>query len=262
MINLLKVFVSPGKVFESMRSIIPPILPLVPLVLSICIFTALAAWYMSDDEYLKIVEVSAESSKEMSNTLAEMLQETFLRGDLSDEEVDEILERQRELTEEQQENMTSASGIQSARKIQTVFAPLGSLFGYGLLVLLEATYFFIAGNMMQTSKQWSDWIGFTLWSMLPLVLYLFLSTLPTIMSGSLDPYSWQAPLSWISGLETNVFALTLTIPTVWIVWIRVVGMHKWIEKPVPICLVVVLIPALVGWLFSVVGLLIANPYTM
>ena len=262
MINLLRVFVSPGTVFQSMRSHIPAISPLVALVVCVCIFPALLAWYTSDDEYLRVIEATAESSSEMSNRMAETLQRTFLRGDRSDEEIEEFLAHQREVTEKQQEAMTSKEGIQSARRMQTVFVPLTSLFSYGLIVLLEATYFLIAGNMMRTSKQWSDWIGFTLWTTLPLVLLLFLSTLPTILSGTLDPYSWQAPISWIPGLETNVFALTLTIPTLWIVWIRVVGMHKWVDKPISICLVVVLIPALVGWLFNVGTLQLANPYTM
>lgn len=262
MINLLRVFVSPGAVFESMRSYITAIPPLVTLVVCVCIFSALQAWYMSDDEYLRVIEATAESSSELSNQMAETLQRTFLRENRSEEEIEEFLAHQRELTEKQREAMTSKEGIQSARRMQTVFVPLTALFSYGLIVLLEATYFLIAGNMMRASKQWSDWIGFTLWSSLPLVLLLCLSTLPTILSGTLDPYSWQAPISWIPGLGTNGFALTLTIPTMWIVWIRVVGMHKWIDKPVPICLVVVLIPALVGWLISIGSLQLANPYTM
>lgn len=262
MINLLKVFVSPGEVFGSMRSYIPSIPPLVILVLCLCIFPALRAWFLSDEEYVRTIEASFESSAEFSSQMAEIFEQTVLRGDRSQEEIDETLARHQELTEEQQKALISEEGVQSARKLSVVFDPLIAIFTSGLLVLLEATYFLIAGNMMQTSKQWSDWIGFTLWSMMPLVLNLLLSTLPTIFSGTLDPYSWQAPLSWLPGLGTNVFALTLTIPTLLVIWIRVVGMHKWIDKPMPICVVVVLIPSLVGWLFSVGSLQLANPYAM
>lgn len=245
-----------------MRSYIPSIPPLVALVLCLCIFPALQAWFLSDEEYLRTIEASLDSSSEISSQMAEMFERTLLREGRSGEEIEESLALHQEMTEAQRTNLTSKEGIQSARKFETVFAPLIAIFVFGLLVLLEATYFLIAGNMMQTSKQWSDWIGFTLWSTLPLVLHLFLSTLPTISTGTLDPYSLQAPMSWIPGLETNVFALTLTIPTLWVVWIRVVGMHKWIEKPIPICLVVVLIPSIVTWLISVGSLQLANPYTM
>ena len=262
MIHLLKVFVSPGTVFESMRSYIPALPPLVTLVLCLCIFPALQAWYQSDEEYLRTIEAAFESSSEISKQFAETFQRTLLRGDSSDEEIEEIFARQQELTEEQRKTLTSKEGIQSARRMQSVFLPATTLFSFGLIVLLEATYFLIAGNMMKSSKQWSDWIGFTLWSSMPLVLLFLLATLPTILFGTLDPYRWQAPLSWIPGLGTNVFALTLTIPFLWIVWIRVGGMHKWIEKPIPICLAVVLIPSLVTWLFSVGSLHLANPYTM
>ena len=148
MINLLRVFVSPGTVFESMRSYIPAIPPLVTLVLGICIFHALQAWYLSDDEYLRVIEASAESTSEMSKQMA--------RGDRTEEEIEEFLAHQREMTEEQLKAMTSEDGIQSARKVQTVFSPATALFSYGLLVLLEAPYFLIAGNMMRTSRQWSD----------------------------------------------------------------------------------------------------------
>ncbi|MYD45580.1 MAG: hypothetical protein F4W92_04440 [Gammaproteobacteria bacterium] len=262
MINLLRVFVSPGTVFESMRSHIPVVPPLVTIVICLCVFPALQAWFLSDEEYLRTIEAAFESTSEITYQFAETFERTVLRGDRSEEEIEESLARRRAQAEAQREELTSKDGIQSARKVETVFAPAMALFWIGLLVLVEATYFLIAGNMMQCTKQWSDWIGFTLWTRMPMVLFLVLSTLPTISSGTLDPYSWQAPLAWIPGVGTNVFALTLTIPTLLIAWIRVVGMHKWVEKPIPMCLVVVLIPTLVGWLISVGQLQIINPYTM
>ena len=262
MIDLLRVFVVPGKVFASMRTHIPAILPLVTLVFFIGVFMALQGWYTSDEEYLRINEGAIDQSSEIQEQLAEFFKRTMPRGELSDEEFEEVWQSQQDATEKQLESLSSAEGIQSFRKVNTFFGPMSVLLGSGILLLIEATYFLIAGNMLKCSKQWSDWMCFTLWSMLPLVLALALATIPTLLSGKYDPYGLQAPLHWIPGLETNVFALTLTIPVIWTAWIRTVGMHKWIEKPLPICLVVVLIPTIVVWLISAGNLQLANPYTM
>ena len=262
MLDLLKVLIFPGNVFASMRTHISAILPLVTLVLFLGIFPALQSWYISDEEYLRINEGALEQSSEMQRQIAELFGRTLARGERSDEEIEEFLKSQEEITEMQLENLSTAESIQSLRKVNTFFTPMSLMFVYGILLLIEATYFFIAGNMMKCSKQWSDWICFTLWSMMPLVLSLVLRTLPTLWSGKYDPSGLQAPLHWIPGLETNVFALTLTISVVWTAWIRTVGMHKWIEKPIPICLVVVLIPTIVVWLITAANLQLANPYTM
>lgn len=262
MIDLLRVLVVPGSVFASMRTQISTLVPLVTLVLFLCVFFPLQAWFTSDEEYIRINEAAIEDSREMQQQIAEVFGRTLLRGDRTDEEIDEFMQSHQEITEAQLQNLTSKESIQSFRKVQAFFNPMMSLFSYGVLVLMEATYFLIAGNMMKCSKQWSDWVAFTLWTMMPLVVYIVLATLPSLFWGNFDPYGLQAPLSWIPGLGTNIFALTLTFHVVWTAWIRTVGMHKWVEKPLPICLVVVLVPTLVVWLISAGTLQLANPYTM
>ena len=164
------------------------------------------------------------------------------------------------MLDNQLESLNSPESLRTGKKIITLFAPMSALFAYGVILLLEATYFLIAGNMMKCSKQWSEWIGFTLWSTMPLVIYLILYTAPTLWSGKHDPLGFQAPLSWLPGLESNVFALTLTISVLLTLWIRTIGMHKWVEKPIPHCLLIALIPTVVVWLISAGSLELMNPY--
>ncbi|MXZ45205.1 MAG: hypothetical protein F4Z01_09610 [Gammaproteobacteria bacterium] len=262
MIDLLRVLIVPGKVFASLRTRIPLVLPLAVLTFFVLVFGALQGWFISDEEYLRIHDASLELSSEWQEQIAEILGRTPIRRDMSEEEFEETMRSHREQTEEIMETLTSEKGIHSLRKVQTFFGPMSMLCTLAIVLLLEATYFLIAGNMMKCSKQWSDWIGFSLWTSMPLVIFLLLATLPTVWAGVYDPYGLQAPLRWIPGLETNAFALTLTVPVVWTVWIRSVGMHKWIEKPMPLCFIIALIPAIVGWLIEAGQLHVANPYTM
>lgn len=262
MIDVLRVLIVPGKVFASMRTQIPLVLPLVVLTFFVLVFMALQSWFISDEEYLRIHDASLEISSDLQEQITTIIGRTAIRGGMSEEEFEENMRSNREQTEELLKSVTSDDGIHSLRKVQTFFVPMSFLVSLGIIVLIEATYFLIAGNMMKCSKQWSDWIGFSLWSTMPMVIFLILSTLPTLWAGIYDPYGLQAPLRWIPGLETNAFALTLTIPVIWTVWIRTVGMHKWIEKPISLCFIVAFIPALVGWLIAAGQLHVANPYTI
>lgn len=254
LIHLLKVFVVPGKVFTSMRSQIPIAPPLATLVICMCVLPALQAMFVSTEEYAKVNEAAHEQTSEIMTQLAEMLVQTSV-GEFVDDE-----ESRQDLIKEQLEQFNTPESLRTQKQIYAMFAPMIVLFNVGLVVLLEATYFLIAGNMMKCSKQWSDWIGFTLWTTIPVVLFYVLYTAATLWSGEYHPVGFQAPLSWIPGFEKNVFALTLTVPVLWTLWIRTVGMHHWVEKPIPNCLLIVLIPTVVGLLITAGSLQMSRPY--
>lgn len=258
--NLVRVFVVPGQVFASMRDQIFIGPPLVALVIGLCVLPALQAALVSTEEYAKINEAAHEQTDAMTKQMAEVLGQTFLSNEGDDEEFDELFETHDEMMDEQLEQMNTQKNLRAQREMLTVFTPLFTLFTVGLVVLLEATYFLIAGNLMKCSKQWSDWIGFTLWTTLPVLLFYFLFVMATLLTGEYQPVAVQAPLSWIPGLEKNVFALALTVPVLWTVWIRTVGMRHWVEKPLLNCLLVVLIPAVLGFLISAGSLQLSTPY--
>lgn len=222
--------------------------PLATLVVGLCVFPAIQAWFVAPEEYARLNQLGHEQAQGINQGLAEVLSPLFdedQRGELDDH-----LQSQEDLLAEQLQNMNSPESLQTQKQIATVFNPLLAIFSAGIVLLLEATYFLIAGKFLNCGRQWSEWIGFTLWSSIPLVLNWALYALPTVWSGTYDPLGFQAPLSWIPGLESNAFALTLSIPAVWIVWIRVVGLYRWVERPLPTCLVIALFPAVFGWLVS------------
>ena len=262
MIDFFRVLIQPSKVFASMRTHITRIPPLVVLVLSVCVFSALQAWLISDEEYARINEVAHEETSRMLKPIASGMARTLVRGDQSEEKINEYLEDYDNQLDAQLEAFQSPEALKSLKQFSVVFNPLSALFLYGVILLIEATYFLIAGNMMKCTKQWSDWIGFTLWSMMPLVVYFVLFALETMWSGNYMSSGWQAPLSWIPGLGSNVFALSLTIPLVWTLWIRTVGMHRWVEKPIANCFLVAVIPTLVGWAIGAGNLQLNVPLAM
>ena len=258
--NVVRVFVVPGQVFASMRSQILIGPPLAALVVGLCVLSALQVAFISPEEYARMNEVAHEETDAMTKQMAEFLGQTFSSNEGDEEQFEELLVSQEEMMDQQLERMNTPESLRTQKQVMAVFTPMLTLFSVGLVVLLEATYFLIVGNMMKCSKQWSDWIGFTLWTTLPVLLFFVLYVVATLWTGSYRPIGIQAPLSWIPGLEHNVFALSLTVPVLWTVWIRTVGMHHWIEKPIPNCLLVVLIPAVLGFLINAGSLQLSTPY--
>lgn len=111
-----------------------------------------------------------------------------------------------------------------------------------ILLLVWATYYWIASTILKAGKQWSDWFGFTCWTAVPAVLGSIGGMLLFEFSGVnthelLEPY----PFFWWFGMMVpNVFLIP--IPLIWTFYIAVNGLKSWTGRNTRTCVLVALVP--------------------
>ena len=162
----------------------------------------------------------------------------------------EIIQYAFEILEEQGTVFDQPAAYSWSRTTLVFIAPISALIWLSAGVLILSAYFRVTGNSPDIRRSWPEWIGFTLWSRLPLALYYLLFAYATLITGEISPKQYLAPLAWIPDLQDNTVALHLTIGTLWTMWIQSVGLHRWSERPYPICLMIVLVPWLSQWIIA------------
>ena len=243
--NLYRILFSPGEVYATMKEDLNSVPPLMTLLLLVAVFTAAQSLFVSDEAIMN----QAEEAVAASTNFFERIVGSFLPPEAS-EAFQETMDEQSSQMNQMMDEMLTPEQLQSDRIIGAFFAPISALIWLGLGVLILTTYFSIAGSSRANRRPWSEWMGFTLWSMLPVVLYYFCYLVATMLTGEVHPKHFLAPLAWIPGLEENAFAVNLTFGMIWAMWIQTVGMHRWGDRPLPVCLVIVLIPWMLQWLIA------------
>ena len=249
--NLLRVFIAPGEVFDSMKEVIEPVPPLLALLLSITVFIGAQSLFVSDESYI-------QQTKETASGVVNFL-EGFVERTGGEEVVEELRENVEEATDggttdELLSDFVSVTltpeQLQTTRIVGAFTNPIGALIWVGLGIIILATYFSIVGNSRETRRAWSQWFAFTLWSMMPVALYYLLFLAVTVFTGELAPRNYLAPLAWIPGAQENAFAVYLTFGMIWVIWIQSVGMHRWVDRPLPLCVILVSIPWFLQWFIA------------
>ena len=249
--NLLRVFIAPGEVFDSMKETIEPVPPLLALLLCVAVFTGAQSLFVSDESYIQQAE---EAASGMFNFF-----EGFVERLGGEEAVEEFHKEFEDVTDGSTADellidfvgvALTPEQIQTSRILGAFTNPIAALIWVGLGIIILATYFSIVGNSRETRRAWSQWFAFTLWSMMPVALYYLLFLVVTVFTGELAPRYYLAPLAWIPGMQANAFAVNLTFGMVWVIWIQTVGMHRWVDRPLPLCLILVSIPWLLQWLIA------------
>ena len=251
--DLLKIFISPGAVFSSLKQEIKISQPLLALLLCVVVLTGAQPLFISDQAFIDQTEESIDSGLSFLNRLGDR----FLGEEAMDEierEINEEAEAEGTTIEELMDEAiavgTSPEELQVIRITSAIFSPISALIWLGLGVVVLTTYFNIAGNSVQTRRPWADWFGFTLWSLMPVALFYLLFLIATIITGEVLPRSYLAPLAWLPGLQENAFAINLTFGMIWAMWIQTMGLQQWLDRPIPICGLIVLFPWAAQWLIA------------
>lgn len=251
--DLLRIFISPGAVFSSMKQEIKPFQPLLALLLCIVVLTGAQPLFISDQAYIDTTEKQVDSSLNFLKRLGERI-----FGEEAVEEIARELEEAAaaegatidEMIDEAIDESVTPGQLQFTRIAAMFFSPIGALIWLGLGVVVLATYFNVTGVSVETRRRWGDWFGFSLWSMMPVVLHYLLLLLATVITGEVLPRNFVAPLAWLPGLQENAFAINLSIGMIWAMWIQTVGLHRWLNRPVPVCGLIVFVPWVLQWLFA------------
>lgn len=126
--------------------------------------------------------------------------------------------------------------------VVAIFLSLWSLIGTLLLLLVWASYYWIAGKFLRGGIDWRDWFSFTCWAAVPAVLGSIGGMLIFELTGVnthelLEPY----PFCWWFGtMVPNVFLIP--IPLIWTFFIAVNGLKCWTGRNTVTCVLVALIP--------------------
>ncbi len=225
--KLWLIFLLPREVYANMKdgkcSFVAPFLVLFALAV---VFGPLQISFISDEIWQEYFEQSGEFNAQII--------ERILGAEASDSLVseEEIIQQANEF----------------AKTITFWLAPIDMLFGLFIVVLLFATYFFLAAKVLNVEIAWRQWWGFVFWGSLVTGLGWIGFTVATMMTGVFEPIAYFSPFVWF-GLKGGFFA-AVTVFVIWQVFIFTQGFRAWTEKPMVICLIVVLIPVICGVLIN------------
>ena len=211
MIDLLKICFSPNKVYESLKGNLRIHLPLVTLILNIVIVCVVAYFFVFVGDIVSSEEALREAFEEFvgKGTSTSLLFNFLIAFVLS---------------------------------VLTVF---GSMVG----VVLLATFFLLAGKVLQQPFRWIQWFGFTLWSLMPSVLCSLVQLVCAIFVGFGE--ATLSPLNWIPSLRENWIASLIDIQVIWTAVIMTFGLRRWTDKSLAICITVVCILMVVPFALGV-----------
>ena len=221
--------------------------PLVTILLGVGVCSMVQPLFVSDEAMTAVVRGQVTGTMETAERIFERL-----AGEEAGREFREVLEAEQaeDDIEELIAETTSPEMLTIRRIVNAIGMPINVLIWLGLGVLTLTMYFNVAGNLSVKHGTWSDWLGFTLWSMLPVTLYYLLFFVATLFTGEAFPKQYLAPLAWLPPLQNNAFAINLTFGMIWVIWIQTVGLRRWTDRSIHYCLTIVLIPWFSQWLIA------------
>jgi len=282
--QFLGIFLFPGAVFSNFKEKVPVFPVLITYTVAAFVFVGLSAFLISDEQIVELQETQAdgiakiqamlqrsspafpvsfedfESGQEMT---LEEIDEEFnkdITEDIKDDQESNFRELYDTIYAEQLEKLTTPEAMFTARILEAIFNPVFILFGLALGCVLLATYFLVVGNMLGTRYGWSQWFGFSLWSLLPIVLFWFLADVIWVFNSTIRPENMESlfsPFSWI-GIDHAIFG-AITLPVIYTIYIQFRGLQSWTNSTIPSLLLALLpwaiyIPLTVG-LFELVEFL-------
>lgn len=282
--QFLGIFLFPGAVFSTFKEKVPVFPVLITYTVAAFVFVGLSAFLISDEQIIELQETQADGIARIQAMLQrsspsfpisvedlepdqEMTREEI--HDELDKDITEDIEHDKKssfqelydsIYAEQLEKLTTPEAMFTARILEAIFHPVFILFGLALGCVLLATYFLIVGNMLGTRYGWSQWFGFSLWSLLPIIPFWLVADAVWVFNSSIRPENMESlfsPISWI-GIDHAIFG-AITLPLIYTIYIQFRGLQSWINSTMPSLLLallpwVIYIPLTVG-LFELVEFL-------
>lgn len=251
--NLLKIFVSPGKVFDEFKDDISAFPAVITLAIA-CFILVGTQWYLlSDDEIREMVHAEVEEAAEILGNFTRMMgveidpesEDTSETGSNEDSSKTEFNEVFQEALDEQVAQMTNEEGLSRVRAEGLFSLPFNVLIGMGIGFVSLAFYFFVVGRFLRTPFSFGQWFAFVCWSMLPCIVHWIYFDLVLILTDVrfVDANSYVSLLALI-GWRPG-FGPAIALSTLLIIYIQSYGLQRWSEKPLGLCVGLASIP----WVF-------------
>ncbi|MDE0092896.1 MAG: hypothetical protein OXO49_00085 [Gammaproteobacteria bacterium] len=256
--QILGIFLFPGAVFSTFKEKVPVFPVLITYTVAAFVFVGLSAFLISHEQIVELQETQADGIARIQATLQRSSSSFPISfEDLEPDQESSFQELYDTIYAEQLEKLTTPEAMFTARILEATFNPVFVLVGLALGCALLATYFLIVGNMLGTRYGWSQWFGFSLWSLLPIVPFWLVSDAVWVFNSSIRPENMESlfsPFSWI-GINHAIFE-AITIPLIYTIYIQFRGLQSWTNSTIPSLLLALLpwaiyIPLTVG-LFELV----------
>ncbi|MXX94348.1 MAG: hypothetical protein F4039_07530 [Gammaproteobacteria bacterium] len=269
--QFLGIFLFPGAVFSTFKEKVPVFPVLITYTVAAFIFVGLSAFLISDEQIVELQETQADgiariqAMLQRSSPAFPVSFEDFESGqeitlEESEEEFNKVIAEDTEhdqesnfqelydtIYAEQLEKLTTPDAMFTARILEAIFNPVFALCGLALGCVLLATYYLIVGNMLSTQYGWSQWFGFSLWSLLPIVPFWLVADAVWVFNSSIRPENMESlfsPFSWI-GIDQAICG-AITLPLIYTIYIQFRGLQSWTNSTIPSLLL-----ALLPWVIYV-----------
>ena len=219
--RLWKILISPKQEFDEMRDDVSITLPLVTLLLVVGICGAIVVLMTPDETFKEQMEAQAEMQENMGQSDAAEL----TRGVMDD-----------------------PSAISMTRTIGAGGALIGAPIGLVIVLLVLGTFYFVVGKIVKSDASWGDWFGFSCWVSIPAAIGAVATVVLMAIGGAALAQSGLAILGWF-GMAAP-WAMAITIPALWTLYITINGLDSWLEKGVVTSVIVALIPLVVSMLLA------------
>ena len=108
------------------------------------------------------------------------------------------------------------------------------------ILLVWASYYWVAGKVLKLDTGWGKWWGFTCWTAVPAILGSIAEVLYFNLAGR-DPYVSFALFPWFAwGGGPSLGLYWIPISFIWMLFIAVNGVMSWTDKNLWISLAIVL----------------------
>lgn len=219
--RLWKILISPKQEFDEMREDVSIILPLVTLLLVVGVCGAIATLMTPDETFIANLETQIEMLENMG---------------------------QSDTAEQQRNLLDDPAAISMMRTMEAggalIFGPIGLV----IVLLLLGTFYFVVGKIVKSDASWGDWFAFSCWVSIPAAIGA-VATLALMAIGSTAlATNGLAVLGWFG--MTAPWAMAITIPALWTLYITINGLDSWLEKGVVTSVIVALIPLVVSMLVA------------
>ena len=246
--QLVGIFLFPGTVYDSFKERVPAFPALVAFVVSAFVFVGLSAFLVSDEQLIKIQETQAALSAALTT-----ITDDFALADSDVHTSQEALtEKYNQTYEETRKRYTTPDALLGVRIIKLIGDPIAALLGLSAGVLLLGLYFTIAGKLLRVDQSGGQWLGFALWSLVPMIPFWALANIVLLVNPN-TPFERVheafSPFYWFN--IDNTYLVAISIPMFYSMYIQYQGLRSWSDRSTLTCALTLVLPWLVIIVISV-----------
>ena len=122
-----------------------------------------------------------------------------------------------------------------------------------VMILLHAVYYMVVGKIVGAEYDFSDWLAFSVWGRMPLVVGAIVTVVAaSIIGEQTDPNAYNVlsfaawmPVPNADHMFVGDFMNSLSLIVLWSIAVMTIGFNSWTEQGIPVSLAIVAAPYVV-----------------